>query len=227
MKMNVGAETSEEVCNLLQLYQLPVESLRQWQRAAVEAAQEERLISAEDDSEMNDDADAAYVPSSLSSTASFQRSMAATLRMTRSHASTQKRPHSITPIEGEPIRLLMRAIRTALKEKDDLAPMQDVVSLEQTQEQSVTRDAWPELWQILGSTWPITAKTAFPRDTSSAAQWSEAAKGEPVRLMRLLHQFPYPNELLAAIDEPVLESWTMDRHMASGMHARPIGGLPE
>jgi hypothetical protein len=121
---------------------------------------------------------------------------------------TAKRQHTITPMEGESIRAYMRAKTGHAPAAQETAPMVDEWQPQTEEELSLTRRRWRDLWDHQQSVWPSKAPVPFPMNNASKAIWSAAVKLAPETLMRTIHRFAFPGELLMTLHETLLTDWT-------------------
>ena len=84
--------------------------------------------------------------------------------------------------------------------------MQDV----QQAEIHSTRNSWSDLRRQHGEAWQHSEHVAFPLVGSGTKQWIQVVQRDPTTLLRLVQQFPFPEELLVTLNEKVLEAWTAD-----------------
>ncbi|KAE9357793.1 hypothetical protein PR003_g1618 [Phytophthora rubi] len=208
LRMDLTDETADEVTEMLQKYQLPLATLQQWQEETERAHQEEVQLQESQRSMCGEDSDSSYHPSSAASSQNSQVDKAKAMQLHKNSYKVSKRQHTLTPIEGEQIRMKMKSKLEHPGAVDSPEPMRDDPMQEAQGQPIHSHNDWPELWSKLGSIWPPTATAALPLRSSTVEEWSYTAQQEPVTLVRMCKMFQYPEEVLASLEEKVLEVWT-------------------
>lgn len=208
LRMDLTDETEAEVTAMLQKYQLPLATLQQWQEETEQAQQEEVQLQDSQRSLRGEDSDSSYHPASAASSQNSQVDNAKAIQLHKNSTKVSKRQHTLTPIEGEQIRMKMKSKLQHPSVVDSPEPMRDDPMQEAQGQPIYSHNDWWKLWSQLGSVWPTTATAALPLRSSTVEQWCATAQHEPVTLIRMCKLFQYPEEVLASLDDKVLEVWT-------------------
>ncbi|KAE9098082.1 hypothetical protein PF010_g15702 [Phytophthora fragariae] len=196
----------------LQRYQISLEVLRQWQQEVARVEAEEKEQMQQQDVVVASQSESDYEPSQSSSPSDSHGTVSAFTGKLRSHQTNQqdqpKTSHTLTPIEGEMIRRVMRSQSGAVQVVEATSAPSGRVDGRSLVMQLEDRTMWPELWRQLNPIWPLTAKTAFPLANSAMEAWVDMAQKEPIWILRIVQRFTYPEELLMKLSAKVFEAWT-------------------
>ncbi|KAE8915452.1 hypothetical protein PF003_g616 [Phytophthora fragariae] len=208
LRMNLEADKDDDVRIMMQRYQISKVVLGQWQQTIRREQHKEAERRSNEEEEASPDSDPSYCPPSASSLQTLQEDTVSTTRQLRSQGVQQKRQHTITPIEGEEIRRYMRSKTAHQPDATAVEPMQDDWHASVPTEQKLTRAEWKQLWINQRSVWPATARVPFPQPSRTADEWIETARAEPTNLLLAVQRFPFPDEVLAQLNDQIMEAWT-------------------
>lgn len=205
IRLDTSREENAYTRKLLQKYQISKPILLQWQQEAKRDALEEQRLQGSQSSTSSVESGSVYRPSQSSSS---QSSDTAQARQPRSQTGTAKWQHTITPIEGEQIRRVIRLKQTNRTDQQCNQEMRDVEHDLRTPGPGTSVDDWPRLWGLMAAGWPTMAPVPFPHTQSRVDEWVAAAHHQPEALLQLLQQFGYSDNLLETLPAEVFEAWT-------------------
>ncbi|KAI9984462.1 hypothetical protein PInf_005810 [Phytophthora infestans] len=110
-----------------------------------------------------------------------------------------KRPHTLTPMEAERIRLHVKSIARRDLDTATSEPMRDAGQGDVPHDTEGGIASWQAQWNQQATVWPGKALAVFPLTSSTAEVWAYTAQQEPSTLISMCQLFRFPEEVLMRV----------------------------